>query len=62
MRPTKFESNGLLVQEKKQKIDFNGHLGFLIGMILAISDLHVTLMLLTKFLVHWPSGVGGVGF
>ena len=38
------ESIGLLVQEKKQKIDFQdgchgGHLGFPIGMILAIFDL-----------------------
>ena len=47
-----FESNGLSVQEKKRKIDFkegrhSGHLGFLIGMILSISDLQVTLMLPT---------------
>ena len=39
-----FESNGLSVQEKKRTIDFQdgchgGHLGFLIGMILAIFDL-----------------------
>ena len=52
MLPTKFRINGLLVQEKKRKIDFQdgchgGHLGFLIGMILAIFDLQVTLMLLT---------------
>ena len=38
------ESIGLLVQEKKRKIDFQdgchgGHLGFLIGKILAIFDL-----------------------
>ena len=44
-----FVSNGPSVQEK-QKIDFQdgchgGHLGFLIGMILAIFDLQVTLML-----------------
>ena len=47
-----FESNGLSVQEKKQKIDFQdgchgGHLGFLIGTILAIFDLQVILMLPT---------------
>ena len=52
MLPTCFESNGLSVLEKKQKIDFqdgchDGHLGFLIGMILAIFDLQVTLMLST---------------
>ena len=46
-----FESNGLSVQEKR-KIDIQddchgGHLGFLIGMILAIFDLQVTLMLPT---------------
>ena len=36
-----FESTGLLVQEKKCKIDFqgDGFLGFLTGMILAIFDL-----------------------
>ena len=42
----------LSVQEKKRKIDFQdgfhgGHLGFLIGTILAIFDLQVTLMLPT---------------
>ena len=47
-----------------QKIDFQdgGHLGIQIGMILAIFDLQVTLMLPTKYLVNWPRGVGGVGF
>ena len=49
-----FESTGLLVQEKKRKIDFQdgghgGHLGFPIGMILAIFDLQVTPMLPTKY-------------
>ena len=36
-----FKSVGLLVQEKKQKVDFQdgGHLGFQIGKILAIFDL-----------------------
>ena len=45
------ESIGLLVQEKKRKIDFQdgGHLGFPIGTILAIFDLQVTLMLPSKF-------------
>ena len=47
-----FESNGLSVQEKKRKMDFQdgghgGHLGFLIGTILAIFDLQVNLMLPT---------------
>ena len=47
MLPSKF---GLSVQEKKRKIDFQdgchgGHLGFPIGMILAIFDLQVTPML-----------------
>ena len=46
------ESNGLSVQEKKRKIDFQdgcngGQLGFLIGTILAIFALQVTLMLPT---------------
>ena len=47
---------GLSVQEKKRKIDFQdgrhgGHLGFLIGTILATFDLQVTPMLPTKFQV-----------
>ena len=54
------ESIGLLVQEKKQKIDFQdgGHLGFPIGTILATFDLQVTLMLPSKFGVNWPFGSG----
>ena len=49
-----FESIGLSVQEKKQKIDFQGgHLGFSIRRILAIFDLQVTPMLPTKFQVNW---------
>ena len=46
-----FESTGLLIQEKKFKIDFQdgGHLGFPIGTILAIFDLQVTLICPTKF-------------
>ena len=61
------ESIGLLVQEKKQKIDFQdgghgSHLGFPIGTILAIFNLQVTPMLPTKYRVNWPRGVGGVGF
>ena len=48
------ESIGLLIQEKKRKIDFRGgrhgvHLGFSIETILAVFNLHVTLMLPTKF-------------
>ena len=51
------ESIGLSVQEKKRKIDFQdgghgGHLGFLIGTILAIFDLQVILMLPSKFAVN----------
>ena len=40
-----FESFGLLVHEKKRKIDFQDdrHLGFPIGKILAIFDLQVSL-------------------
>ena len=57
------ESTGLLVQEKKRKIDFQdgGHLVFPIGTILAIFDLQITLMLPTKYQVNLPRGVG-VGF
>ena len=53
-----YQSNILtkLGTNEKQKIEFQdgphgGHLGFLIGTILAIFDLHVTLMLPTKFQV-----------
>ena len=47
-------SIGLLVRDKKSKIDFqdgchSGHLGFPIKRILPIFDLHVTLMLLPSF-------------
>ena len=51
------KSIGHLVQENKRKIDFQdgGHLGFSIGMILAIFDLQVTPMLPSKFEVNWPS-------
>ena len=57
------ESIGLLVQEKKRKIDFQddchgSQLGFLIGTILAIFDLQVTPMLPSKFGVNWPFGSG----
>ena len=48
---------GLLVQEKKAKIDFQhgghgDHLGFWIGIILAVFDLQVIPMLPTKFQVN----------
>ena len=57
------ESIGLLVQEKKQKIDFQdgyhgSHLGFLIETILAIFDLQVIPMLPTMFGVNWLLGSG----
>ena len=57
------ESIGLSVQEK-HKINFQdgGHLGFPIGTILAMFDLQVTQMLLTKYRVNWPRGVERVGF
>ena len=51
---------GFWVKEKMQKIDFqdghHGHLGFPIGMNLAIFDLQVTPMLPRKFGVNWPFG------
>ena len=60
---TSIKSIGLLVQKKKRKIDFKDeeHLGFLIGMILAVFDLQVTLILPTKFGVNWPFGPGDEG-
>ena len=53
MLPTKFQTNGLSVQEKKRKIDFKdgslgSHLGFPIGTILTIFDIQVPQMLPTK--------------
>ena len=63
MLPTKLESTGLSVQEKKRKIGFQdgchgGHLGFPKGMILAIFDLLVTPMPPTKFGVNWLLDLG----
>ena len=54
------ESVGLSVQDKKRKINFHdgGHLGFPIGMILAIFDLQVTPTLPSNFGVNWPFGSG----
>ena len=48
--------------QKKRKIDFQdgphgSHLGFQIGMILAIFDLQVTSMLPTKFQVSWKQKI-----
>ena len=59
--PTKFKSTGLLVQEKKRKIDFQGdshgsHLGFLIETILTICGLQVIVILPIKFRISWPFG------
>ena len=59
MLPTKFL--GLSVQEEKRKINFqnsnhSGYLGFPIGVIFAIFNLLVTLMLPTKFQVKGPFG------
>ena len=58
-----WRQNGLLVQEKNQKIDFldghhGGHLVFEIGKILAIFDLQVTPSLPTNFRVNWSFGSG----
>ena len=54
-----FKPIGLLEHEKKRKINFQdgrdcGHLGFPIGIILAIFDLQVTPMLPTELQVNWP--------
>ena len=51
MHTTKFQSVGLLVQEKIRKVDFQDgvHLGFPIGAILAFVDLQVTPILPAKF-------------
>ena len=60
MLPTKFESVGLSVQEKKQKNRFQdgrhgGHLGFPIGKNLAIT---ITQKLPSQVGVSWPFGSG----
>ena len=52
-------SMGLSTQKKKFKLDFQdgncgGHLIYPIETILVISNLQVTLMILTKFQVNWP--------
>ena len=57
MLPTMFGVNWLLgLEEEKNR--FCGHLGFPIGMILAIFDLQVTPMLPSKFGVNLPFGSG----
>ena len=45
-------------RSKKMYFQDRGHLGFLIGKILAIFDLQVAPMLPTKFQVKWPFGSG----
>ena len=57
-----FDSVGLLVQEKKSKIDCQdggkgGHLGFCIGKILAMFDLHASFHFSSKFAQRWRSGM-----
>ena len=52
MLPTKFRVNWPF------RSPHGGHLGFQIGMVLAIFDLQVTLMVPTKFGVNWPFGSG----
>ena len=63
MLPTKFQVNWIFASGEETKIDFQdgGHLGFLIGTVLAIFYLQVTLMLPTKFQVNWPFGSGEEG-
>ena len=67
MFPTYFKANkpfgsGEEVKNRFQDGRHGSHLGFPIGMILAIFDLQVTPMLPTKYRVNWPRRVGGVGF
>ena len=59
----KFQVNWPFGSGEEVKTDFQdshhgGHLGFPIGMILAIFDLPVTPMLPTQVLVNWPFGSG----
>ena len=58
-----FKSVGLLIQEKKRKLDFQDgrhdhHLGFQIGTIVAIVNQQVTPKRPTKFQLNWPFGSG----
>ena len=66
MFPTKFQASWPLGSGEEAKIDFQdghhgGHLGFPIGMILAVFDLQVTLLLPTRFQVKWTFGSGEEG-
>ena len=56
MFPSKFQVNWPFRsgEEAKNRFSNGGHLGFPIGMILALFDLQVTPKLRTKFLVNWP--------
>ena len=63
MLPSKFGVNWPFCSGEEAKVDFQdgghgGHLGFPIGMILAIFDLQVTSMLPSKFGVNWPFSSG----
>ena len=64
MLPTKFRVNWHLGLGEEAKNRFSrwgrhgGHLGFTIGTILAIFDLHVTPMFPSKFGVNWSFGSG----
>ena len=66
MLPTKFGVTWRFGSGEEAKNRFSrwrsSHLGFPIGMILAIFGLQITLMLPTKYRVNWPRGVWGVGF
>ena len=59
--PTGFKSSGLLVQEKKFKIDFTWWPSWISHRnVLAIFDLQVAPILPTKFPVNWPFVLGDV--
>ena len=63
MLPSKFGVNwpfslGEEVKNRFSRCGHGGHLGFPIGMIIAIFDLQVTPMLPSKFGVNWPFGSG----
>ena len=59
MLPTKFRVNWPFGSEEEAKNRFSrGHLGYLIGTILAIFHLQVNPMSPNKFGVNWPFGAG----
>ena len=63
MPPIKFRADwpfgsGEEAKNRFSRFRHGGHLGFLVGTILALFDLQVTPMIPTKFQINWPFGSG----